>query len=124
VPNTLKAIEDVAENRQLTFDQLDREIIEERKKALKEKGYNELLVLGKGENKVELLPSKNYRIVKTKFGERVVFPVKQGKAEYDLMASKKSPLLRGILSCLKSKQYKIKILKTGEGQQTRYDILV
>lgn len=93
----------------------------ERQGALAEKGYAEFLKLESGETKVKFLPIIP-RLVQGGFGDRRAFRVVVANKEWDWAVNPRSPLYRQLLILIRKAPVEVKIIRVGEGKNTRYDI--
>jgi hypothetical protein len=100
------------------------EIEKERKRMMEERGMHELFVLKKGENSFSVDVKISPRTQLTKFGERTVLCVKDAEGEVkDLMLSRKSSLYRIILRELNAGRNQFRILRSGEGRESKFELL-
>lgn len=101
-------------------EELDR-IETERQGTLAEKGYADFLKLETGETKLTLnavIP----RLITGGFGDRKAFRVVLEGKEYDWAVNPRSPLYRDLLLKLKDAPCEIRVIRIGEGKNTRYDL--
>jgi len=107
------------------FENEVKRIETERKEALKEKGYNQLFKIPKGETKLTVVYATP-RILEGNFGNQRVFKIKVGKEDYDLALSEKSPLYRFVILSLggAKKNIDVRVTRVGDGKNTRYDAVL
>lgn len=92
-----------------------------KKQMREEKGIKDLLNLKKGENNITLDLSEPSRFVTTKYGDRYVFALKEPQ-NLNFMCS--VVLYTQILEWVKlSKSNTIKLLRSGEGKETKIEII-
>jgi hypothetical protein len=86
-----------------------------------EKGIKDLLSLKKGENLITIDKSQVPKFVTTKYGDRYVFVLEQPQ-NLNFMCS--VYLYAEILQFItKNKTYTIKLLRSGEGKETKIEII-
>jgi hypothetical protein len=95
---------------------------EERRKRMEEKGQRPFFQWVKGDNYFQVNPDVPMRLEQGKFGEQAIFRVKanDGK-EYDLAVGKHSPLYALLVRGIAKKQFNFAIIKSGIGKETRYE---
>lgn len=98
-------------------------IEQERKEYMKEKGYEDFYKLVKGENMIELDTSAVPRDWEGEFGLQKIFRIKVAGKPYDLPVKQTSPVYRMIVKALSENKTKLKILRSGEGPKTTYELL-
>ena len=98
-------------------------INEQRVQRLREKGKNPFLQLPKGVSEVKIIPEIPVKRMNN-FGKEVAdFTVEYQNEKYTWSISTNSPLYRKVLERLQNHAYTLKIIKSGEGKTTRYDLL-
>jgi len=98
-------------------------INEQRVQKLREKGKNPFLQLPKGVSEVKIIPEIPQKRVNN-FGREVAdFTVEYQGERYTWSVSTNSPLYREILERLQNHAYILKVIRSGEGKLTRYDIM-
>ena len=98
-------------------------INEQRVQKLREKGKNPFLQLPKGVSEIKIVPEIPQKRVNN-FGREVAdFTVEYQGEKYTWSVSTNSPLYREILERLQNHVYTIKVIRSGEGKLTRYDIM-
>ena len=109
---------------------LDPWIVEELKRLeqqrvqkLREKGKNPYLKLPKGISEIKILPEVPLKRLNNYGREVADFQVIYNGETYTWSISTNSPLYRKILERLQNHAYVLKIIKSGEGKLTRYDIM-
>lgn len=95
----------------------------ERQDLLSEKGYAEFLKLESGETRVKFMPSIP-RFVEGSFGDRRAFRVIVKDKEYDWSVNPRSPMYRQLIELLRRAPVEVKIIRVGEGKNTRYDLKI
>jgi len=100
-----------------------KKINEQRIQKLREKGKNPYLKLPKGVSEIKVLPEIPAKRVNN-FGKEVAdFTVEYQGEKYTWSVPTNSPLYRKVLERLQNHAYTIKVIKSGEGKTTRYDLL-
>jgi hypothetical protein len=98
-----------------------------RREQMDSRGYKEFWKPTKGVHLITLL-AKIPRATKGQFGEKMAFRIysKDDKTEYDWSVSPQSPLYRQLINALrnaKGKSTDIKVMKSGEGIGTRWELV-
>jgi len=101
---------------QKELEQIDNE----EKQRREELGFKDIYNFKKGENKLLFLPVEK-RIVETKYGQKYVLSVEHEGREYDVFMGR--VLYHQVLKAIVDGKNPMRILKTGEGKETRYEIL-
>ena len=92
------------------------------KKAMEAKGLKPFLKMEKGENWMTLLPAIPRKEVDEYKKERAHFAVKVNGEEYDYAVNTRSPLYTQLLRKLVTAPTDICVIKTGERQDTKYEL--
>jgi hypothetical protein len=107
------------------FDEFIKEELEgldkAREEALKQKGFQPFFKFPQGETVVEFkkqTPRPNPR-----FPQNKVFRIVVDGEEYDLSVNSRSPLYRDILNVLSQGVTKVKVIRVGQGRDTRYTVM-
>ncbi len=98
-----------------------------RNDQMESKGYKEFWKPGKGVHDVSLL-ARIPRSTSGKFGPRMAFRIyeKAEKTEFDWSINPLSPLYRELINALKGskgKSVELKVMKSGEGLSTRWELV-
>jgi len=100
-----------------------KKINEQRIQRLREKGKNPYLKLPKGVSEIKVLPEIPTKRTNN-FGKEVAdFTVEYQNEKYTWSVATNSPLYRKVLERLQNHAYILKVIKSGEGKTTRYDIM-
>ena len=101
-----------------------KEVIdEERRLRFEEKGYKPLWYPPVGETTIHVDPNIPPRTVETRRGTREVIRIYIEGEALDWMINPNSPVWRQILEGLCSNITKIKVVRAGEGKQTRMSVI-
>jgi len=100
-----------------------KKLDQERADKRKEKGYREFYNWRKGENKFQIIVSEPMREIDGKFGKQKIFAAKAGEETVDLAINVKSPVYRIVLRGVAEGKTKFNILKSGDGKDTKYELL-
>jgi len=105
-----------------TAEELKR-LEQQRVQKLREKGKNPYLKLPKGISEIKILPQIPFKRINN-FGREVAdFQVMYNGETYTWSISTNSPLYRKVLERLQNHAYTLKVIRSGEGKLTRYDIM-
>ena len=94
----------------------------DRKKAIEDKGLVDFWKLPKGTTEFEVRPEP-VRTVQSKFGERLGFAITVDGEDKELVVNRKCPLAREIIEGLIGGKTSFKVLRSGSGLDTRYELL-
>jgi hypothetical protein len=96
---------------------------QERQQRMKDKGYRDFFNWKKGENRFEIVLHEPTREIEGKYGKQIIFAAKSEGMIYDLAINVKSPAYRIVVNGLAESKTKFNILKSGEGKETKYELL-
>ena len=99
----------------------EKELEKQRLDYMREHGIKPFYKFPKGETAITLVP-KTPRAAKSPYGIKEAFRIKVDDVEYDWSINPQSPMFRVLLAGLKVAPVTFKVVKTGEGKQTRFDI--
>jgi len=100
-----------------------KKIEAQRMQKLREAGKNPFLKLPKGVSEIKLLPEIPTKRINN-FGREVAdFQIEYNGEKYTWSVTVNSPLYRQLLERFQTHSYTIKVIKSGEGKTTRYDIM-
>lgn len=74
-----------------------------------------------GTNNITLLPAIP-RATKSSFGEKQAFRIEVDGKKYDWNINPKSPMYRQLVALLMAAPVAVKVIRTGSGKTTRYDL--
>ena len=97
-------------------------IEKERKDFMKKHDMKQFFRPPKGSIDVVLLP-KVPRAIKGDYGTRQAFRVGIGGTEFDWPVNPRSPIYRDLVEHLGDAPVAFELIRTGEGKQTRYDVV-
>ena len=104
---------------QKEIERLDQERAQKRK----EKGYRDFYNWRKGENHFQVILSEPTREIDGKYGKLKIFAAKAGDGIFDLAVNVNSQAYRIVVDGLANGKTRFNILKSGEGKETRYELL-
>ena len=100
-----------------------KRLANERAEKMKEKGFRDFYSWRKGENHFQVVLTEPTREIDGKYGKQKIFAAESGGAVFDLAINVRSPVYRIVVNGLAAEKTKFNILKSGDGKDTKYELL-